>query len=49
MSKLFETAFFEVLGLKYSIKEMGFFNPRSHLDSTDVTYCPHAAKQRGDR
>ena len=32
-----------------SSKEMGFYNPRSQLDSTDVTYCPHAAEKRGDR
>ena len=32
-----------------SSKEMGFYNPRSHLDSTVVTYCPHAAEKRGDR
>ena len=32
-----------------SSKEMGFYNPRSHLDSTAMTYCPHAAKNGEDR
>ena len=34
---------------KLSSKEMGFYNLRSHLDSTAMTYCPHAAKNREDR
>ena len=27
-----------------SSKEMGFYNLRSHLDSTAMTYCHHAAR-----
>ena len=37
--------FYRIVKKKCSSKEMGFFNPRSHLDSTVVTYCPHAAKK----
>ena len=32
-----------------SSKEMGFYNPRSHLDSTVVTYWPMQLKNREDR
>ena len=40
---------FCILHFASSSKEMGFYNPRSHLDSTDMTYCPHAAKNGEDR
>ena len=30
-----------------SSKELGFFNPRSQLDSTVVTYCPMQLKNGG--
>ena len=33
--------------LHLSSKEMGFYNPRSHLDSTVVTYCPMQLKNGG--
>ena len=32
-----------------SSKEMGFFNPRSQLDSTIVTYLPMQLKNGEDR
>ena len=32
-----------------SSKELGFFNPRSQLNSTLVTYWPHAAQNEEDR
>ena len=33
--------------LDSSSKELGFFNPRSQLDSTVVTYCPMQLKNGG--
>ena len=34
---------------KVSSKEMGFYNPRSQLDSTPMTYCPMQLKNGEDR
>ena len=42
-------ASFWVIEWNGSSKEMGFFNPRSQLDSTIVTYCPMQLKNGEDR